>query len=138
MMMINVHKKMNFLCKMKCENPHEASRRSRIFLILLEYVCVFIYLCHACWPNEKQYIPEIWHTYHHWPYLKRVICFIEEIPVTATSLEKTAVSRGFSAYLLDCLVFDFFTKSSQFSSFCEEFPVAFFKRAAPVWTNFHY
>ena len=36
--------------------------------------------------------------------LKGVFCFAEKILVTAASLKKTAMSRGFSAYLLDCLV----------------------------------
>ena len=32
-------------------------------------------------------------------------CFFEKIPVTAASLKKTDVSCGFSAYLLDCLLY---------------------------------
>ena len=96
-------------------------------------MCVCVYLCHASWPNEKRYRPEIWHTYSHWPYLKT--SFSKKIPVTAVSLEKMPChadfpqissialffvvskkwpwgplaskncrARGFSTYLSDCLV----------------------------------
>ena len=46
-----------------CENPCEASSRSRIFLISLVYVfiCACTYMCNVSWPNEKWYRPEIWH-----------------------------------------------------------------------------
>ena len=37
--------------------------------------------------------------------LKRIFCFAEKIIVTAARQDKTAVSRRFSAYLLDCLVY---------------------------------
>ena len=44
----------------------------RIFINSLVYVCicVYVYMCHASWPNEKRYRPEIWYTYSHRPYLK--------------------------------------------------------------------
>ena len=53
-----------FYHNLKYQNRHEASSRSRILLISLVYMCVyvciclFIYLCHASWPNEKRYRPE--------------------------------------------------------------------------------
>ena len=33
-------------------------------------VCVFNFLCHASWPNQKRYRPEIWYTFSPRPYLK--------------------------------------------------------------------
>ena len=55
---------------LKYQNPREVSSRSRIFIISLVYVgiCIFIYLCHVSWLNEKRYRPEIWHTHTHRPW----------------------------------------------------------------------
>ena len=47
-----------------------------------------MYLCHASWPNEKRYRPEIWYTYSHNPYLKSGFCFFEKMTLGAASLEK--------------------------------------------------
>ena len=47
-----------------------------IFPFICVYLC--IYLCHAYWPNEKRYRPEICHTYSHWPYLKTGFLFIRK------------------------------------------------------------
>ena len=46
--------------------------KSRMFLISLVYVCIylFMYVCHASWPNEKRYRLEIWYTHSPRPYLK--------------------------------------------------------------------
>ena len=75
---------------------------TRIFV----HVCmsVFIYVCHVSWPNEKRYKPEIWHTYSHWHYLKTFFLFFRSNHRDGRKPRKTAVSRGFSAYLLDCLI----------------------------------
>ena len=86
-------------------NPRDASNRSRIFLFSLVYVCmyVFIYLCHASWPNEKQQrhiLPQALSK-------NGFFCFFEKNP------RKTAVSRGFSVYLLHCLVFYLFVYRGQ-------------------------
>ena len=64
------------------QNPREASRLSRIFLISL------VYVCHTSWQNEKRHRLKIWYTYSHRRYKKRVFCFFEKISVTAASLEK--------------------------------------------------
>ena len=58
------------------QNPREASSRPRIFLNSLEYL--FVYLCHASWPNEKRYRPEIWYSYSHWSYLKTGFLFFSK------------------------------------------------------------
>ena len=62
------------------QNPREASSRPRIFLNSLEYLFVylFVYLCHASWPNEKRYRPEIWYSYSHWSYLKTGFLFFSK------------------------------------------------------------
>ena len=53
-------------------------------------MCVFIYLgiyvCHASWPNEKRYRPEIWYTHSPRPNLKTA--FFEKVTLRAASLEK--------------------------------------------------
>ena len=96
------------------QGSREASRKSRIFLISLEYVCIylcmylFIYLCHTSGPKENRYRPENWHINSQWPYLKTVIFFFEKITMKAACPRKTAMSRRFSAYILDCLVFSIF------------------------------
>ena len=70
--------------KRGCQNPSAASSQSRIFLISLVYVCInvfiylCIYLCHASWPDEKRYRPEIWYTYCHRPYLKTYFMFFSK------------------------------------------------------------
>ena len=70
---------------------------------------LFISLCHASWPNEKRYRPEIWHTFSHWPYLKTdFFCFFKKITVTAASLKKLPCHVDFSVYLLDRLVLFYF------------------------------
>ena len=72
-------------------------------------MCVFMYLCHASWPNEKRYRAEIRYIYSHRPYLKTIFCFFRKNDPQGRQPRKIAVSRGFSAYLLDCLVFhDFY------------------------------
>ena len=73
----------------------------------LSVICVFIYVLHASWPNEKQYRPKIWYTFSQRPYLKTFFFFffLKNHPDDdGRQPRKTAVSRGFSAYLLDCLV----------------------------------
>ena len=68
------------------QNPREASSQTRIILISLVYVCMYvfiygcIYVCDASWPNEKRYRPEIWHTYSYWPYLKTGFLFFRSNP----------------------------------------------------------
>ena len=98
--------------RLPCQNPLEASSRSKIFLISLVYVCfcVCIYVIVSRLLATLTTI-QTWNLAHILLRLtlckKRVFCFFNQIPVTAASLEKTAVSRWFSAYLLDCLVFGF-------------------------------
>ena len=76
------------------QNPREASSWSRILLISLEYVCIylcmylFIYLCHTSGPKENRYRPENWHINSQWPYLKTVIFFFEKITMRAACLKK--------------------------------------------------
>ena len=62
------------------QNPRETSSRSRIFLISLAYVCMylFMYLSHASWPNEKRYRPEIWYKYSHGRYLETGFLFFRK------------------------------------------------------------
>ena len=70
------------------ENPRDASSRSRIFLFSLVYVCMylFIYVCHASWPNEKQYRPEI--RYTHSPRICLNTFFSKNGTLRSASLEK--------------------------------------------------
>ena len=82
-----------------CQNPREASSRSRIFLISLIYVCIYVlHLCISVTPpaNEKRYRPEIWYTYSYRPYLKTgfLIVFFEKMTPRATSLEKLPCHVG--------------------------------------------
>ena len=57
----------------------------------------FFFLFHALWPNKKWYIPELWYTYSPRLYLKHFFCLFQK--------SEKLQSGGFSAYLLDCLVF---------------------------------
>ena len=43
-------------------------------------------VCHASWPNEKRYRPEIWYTHSPRPNLKTA--FFEKVTLRAASLEK--------------------------------------------------
>ena len=76
------------------QSSREASSKSRIFLISLEYVCIylcmylFIYLCPTSGPKENGYRPENWHINSQWPYLKTVFFFFEKITMKAACLEK--------------------------------------------------
>ena len=54
--------------------------------------------------TKKLYRPEIWYTHSPRPHLSTGFCFFEKATLIVASVKKTAVSRGFSAYLLDCLV----------------------------------
>ena len=89
------------------QNPCEASSRSRIFLFSLVYVCMyeFIYLCHASWINEKRYRPEIWYTRFPRPHF----LFFRKSDPEGRQPRKTAVSSGFFAYHVDCLILSLFT-----------------------------
>ena len=49
-----------------------------ICVYLFIYVCVFIYLCHVSWPNDKRFRPEIWYTYSHRLYLKTGFLFFRK------------------------------------------------------------
>ena len=69
---------------------------------------LFIYVCHASWPNEKRYRPEIWYTHFPRPYLKMAFFVYSRRWPRGPLGRKTAVSRGFSGYLLEWLVL-FFT-----------------------------
>ena len=103
-------------------NPREASSRSWIFLFSLVYegmyvfMCVFVYVCHTSWSNEKQYWPEIWYTNSPRPYLKTSFCFFEKITLKAVSLEKLmrhidfclfqSISRFYSHWSFLAVMFD--------------------------------
>ena len=56
-------------------------------------ICLCIYVCHATWPNQIRYRPQIWYTYSHRPYLKMVFfCFCEKMTLRAASLENCRVT----------------------------------------------
>ena len=62
-------------------------------------ICVysFKYLCHASWPNEKRYRPQIWYTYSHRPYLKTCFfVFFEKNALRPISLEELLRHTDFS------------------------------------------
>ena len=86
-------------------------------------VSLFIYLCQASWANEKQYRPEIWHTYSHWPYLKTRFSFFRQNDRDGRYPEKLPFHVDFSLYLLDCLVckMDFDTIGSFWSTNIKNF-----------------
>ena len=69
------------------------------------FIHLCMYVCHASWPNEIRYRPEIWNTCFHGPYLKTRFWFLRRNHRDGRQPQKTAVSRGFSAYLFDCNVF---------------------------------
>ena len=56
--------------------------------LLMHFLCVYVsfYVCHASWPNEKRYRPEIWYTHSPRPNLKTA--FFEKATLRAASLEK--------------------------------------------------
>ena len=83
------------------QNPREASSRSRILLISLVYVCIYLCICVTSLGQTKNDTDLKFGT--HTPI---DFCFFDQITVTAASLEKLPchVDFGFSAYLLDCLV----------------------------------
>ena len=67
-------------------------------------VCGLVYLYATSRPNEKRYRLEIWYTHSPRPYLKTGFLFFRESDPEGPQPRKTAVSRGFFAYLLDCIV----------------------------------
>ena len=72
-------------------------------ILTCECFCLSVSLYGTSWPNEKRYRPEIWYTHSPRPYLKTGFLFFQKRYLRTSSLEKLQ-SRGFSAYLLDCLV----------------------------------
>ena len=106
------------------QNPREVSSRSRIFLISLVYMWMYV-LCHASWPNEKRYRPEIRHTYSHWPYLKRVFGFFEEITLTAASLDKLPCHMDFRHISSIALFLILSQSQANFQIFVRSFPSPF-------------
>ena len=90
---------------------------------LCKFIYLFIYLCQASWANEKQYRPEIWHTYSHWPYLKTRFSFFRQNDRDGRYPEKLPFHVDFSLYLLDCLVckIDFDTIGSFWSTNLKNF-----------------
>ena len=58
-------------------------------------VYVFIYVCHASWPNDNRYRPEIRYTHSPRSYLKTDVLFFEKTTLTAASLEKLLCHVGF-------------------------------------------
>ena len=77
-----------------------------------------MYWCHASWPNEKRYRPEICYTYSHWPYLKKkVFCFFEKISLTASSLEKMPCHADFPHISSIALFFYFWSFIVWFEAF---------------------
>ena len=90
------------------QNPCEASSRSRIFLNSLGYVFVCLFLSRLL---AKQKTIQTWNLAHILPLTlsKTVFFFVfRSNQRDGRYPRKTAMSRGISAYLLDCLVF-FFT-----------------------------
>ena len=92
------------------------------FTCICVYLCIYLYMyfCHASWPNQKRYRPVIQYTYSHWPYLKRFFfCFFEEMTQRAASLEKLAChgdflhisSIAFFIYLFICVTLPGKTKN---------------------------
>ena len=55
-----------------------------------------MYLCHASWPNEILYRPEIWYMYTNAPYLKTSFFFFEKMTLMAASSEKLSCHMDFS------------------------------------------
>ena len=77
------------------QNSREASSRSRNL--------VNMWVCTAPFGHiEKRYQSEIWYTHSPW---QTFFSFIKESDPKGRYPRKTAVSRGFSAYPLDCHVF---------------------------------
>ena len=99
----------------------EASGRQGDF-----FTCIRVYiLCHASPPNEKQYRPEIRHSYSHWLYLKRVFCFLEEITLTAASLDKLPCHVDFPHISSIALFLIFSQSQANFQVFVRSFPSPF-------------
>ena len=70
------------------QNPGETSRRSRIFLFSLLYMCIYVFIFVTSWPNEKLSRPEIWYTRSPRRHLKTGFCFFEKVTLRAESFEK--------------------------------------------------
>ena len=89
--------------KLNNQNPREASSRSGIFRFSL--VNVSVGLSVTSWPNEKRYRSEIRYTHSHKLYQKNAFfLFFRKNDPEGRQPRKTSVSRGFSPYLLYCLV----------------------------------
>ena len=69
---------------------------------------VRVCLCHNSWPNKKWYRPETWYTHSPRPYLKTAFLFFWKSDLEGHYHRKTAVSCGFSTYILNCHVFLYF------------------------------
>ena len=85
---------------------HEIIEFSWTSFIYDPYVIVYlcIYLCHASWQNKKRYRPKIWYTRSSRPHLNKGFLFFRKSNPEGRQPRKTAVSRRFSAYFLDCLI----------------------------------
>ena len=96
--------------RMKVFNIHVS-----VFSLIHLYICgsVCLSVCTAPFGHtEKRYRPEIRYTHSPRPCLKTGFLFFRKNDPEDRQPQKTAASRGFSAYLLDCLVVVFFEKSS--------------------------
>ena len=65
-----------------------------------------VYVCYAFWPREKRYRLEIWYGHSPRSYLKTsFFLFFQKSDSEGRWPRTTAASRGYTAYVLDCLVF---------------------------------
>ena len=84
------------------QNPREAGREYSYFHL---YMCVCIHVCHASWPNDDRYRPDIWYTHSPGPHLKTGFCFFEKATLKAASLEKLPCHVDFS-HISSIVLFD--------------------------------
>ena len=119
-----IYKAIEEICR-KSTWHGSSSRLAAVRVIFsLVYVCMYV-LYHASWPNEKQYRPEIRHSYSHWLYLKRVFCFLEEITPTAASLDKLPCHVDFPHISSNALFLIFSQSQANFQVFVRSFPSPF-------------
>ena len=90
------------------QNPREASRRSRKFLISLVYFCMYLFVSHLL-AKQKNDTDLKFGTHSLRPYLKTgfLFFFFRKTDPEDRYPRKTAASRGFSAYLPDALFYFF-------------------------------
>ena len=105
---------MNFtkLTTIKIHMRRAAGRGYSYFHLYMCSMCVFIYVCHASWPNETLYRPEIWNTQFPIPYLKTFF-FRKKVTLKAASLEKLPCHVDFPHISsLPCLILILFFLNS--------------------------